>query len=165
MIKEALSALPARPALYIAPVIVVLVLSLYYQDLYSKCSDIKQYRTSLNEFLHSKNRPGQLRLVDFTDFAWNKVRIVAKVDPGTKSDECPFDWNWESGERDTLVTSGLLTAMVFGEKGQVVRYFELRNDEVAFRGADATLTPQTAVFDIGTNYDNGDGVTLSLQEK
>ena len=48
MIKDALSAVPARPALFIAPLLVVLVLSLYYRDQYNKCVDIKQTRAALN---------------------------------------------------------------------------------------------------------------------
>jgi hypothetical protein len=46
MIKDALSAIPSRPVLYIAPVIVIVVLLLYYRDLYIKCSDIRQHRES-----------------------------------------------------------------------------------------------------------------------
>ena len=161
MIKDRLSVLPARPVLFIAPLIVVLVLFFYYRDQYTKCTDIKQYRASLNALLRAEDAPGQFRLVDFTDFEWNKVRIVAKVEPDTISNPCPFDWNWESGERDSLLSTGLLTALIFGLEGKVVSYFELRGDEVEFHGAEGNLTPESAVFTIGK--DSGDGsVTLTL---
>ena len=163
MIKDALSALPAKPALFIAPVLVVLVLSLYYRDQYNKCVDIKQNRAALNEHLASLGSQAQFRLADFTDFSWNKVRIVASVKPDTISETCPLDWNWASGERDALITSGHLSAIIFGQQGQVVRYLELRADEVAFRGAEDNLTPETAVFDISRPAGSDGSVTLTLK--
>lgn len=164
MIKDALSSLPAKPALLIAPLLIVLVLTLYYRDQYDKCAGIRQSRIELNELLRSADSPGQFRLVDFTDFAWNKVRIVASVNSDTISDQCPFDWNWSDGERESLLASGRLTAMVFGQQGKVVKYLELRGDEVAFRDADGDLTPATAVFDLSREYGSGGGVTLTLKK-
>jgi len=41
MIKDALRSLPARPALFIAPVIAVLVLAYYYWDQHARCSDLR----------------------------------------------------------------------------------------------------------------------------
>lgn len=161
MIKNALTALPARPVLYIAPLIVVLVLSLYYRDQYSRCADIKQQRASLNEWFRADSTSGQFRLVDFTDFAWNKVRVVASVEPDTISNPCPLDWNWERDERDALVASGRLTALIFGRDGKVVHYLELRSDEVAFEGKEFNLTPQNAIFNVD-RAGIGTGITLSL---
>lgn len=164
MIKEALSTLPAKPALFIAPVLVVLVLSLYYRDQYNKCVDIRQTRAELSRHLLSLGTSARFRLADFTDFAWNKVRIVAGVKPGTISDTCPLDWNWPDGERDALIASGKLTAMIFGQEGQVIRYLELRTDEVEFLQAEDQLTPETAVFDLRRKLGDAGGVTLTLQK-
>ena len=148
MIKDALSALPAKPALYIAPILVVVVLTLYYRDQYNKCVDIRQTRAAFSEHLASLDSSAPFRLVDFTGFDWNKVRIVAGVKPGTISETCPLDWNWASGERNRLLSSGQLTALIFGQQGQIVRYLELRGDEVEFRGAEGNLSPESAVFNI-----------------
>jgi len=161
VIKDALSALPAKPALFIAPLLVVLVLSLYYRDQYNKCVDIRETRAALNEYLLELGSPAQFRLTDFADFDWTKVRIVASVEPGTISDTCPLDWNWASGERDTLIASGGLAAMIFGQKGQVVRYLELRGDEVEFRGAEGNLPREAAVFRVARK--SGGGVILTLK--
>ena len=139
MIKDALSVVPARPALFIAPLLVVLVLSLYYRDQYNKCVDIKQTRAALQEQLLALGSPAQFRLADFTDFAWNKVRIVASVTADTISDSCPLDWNWDSGERAALIASGRLAALMFGQQGQIVSYLELRGDEIEFRGVQGTV--------------------------
>ncbi len=164
MIKDALSSLPARPALFIAPLLVVVVLSLYYRDQYIKCDDIRQSRAALNSMLGSIGSPGEFRLSDFTEFTWNRVRIAARIEPGTISEQCPFGWNWDSGERESLLASGRLSVMVFGHQGKVVRYLELRDDEVSFRGVDGELTPQSAVFDVSRPGGSDGGVTLSLQK-
>jgi len=162
MIKNALSAVPAKPALILAPVLVVLVLSLYYRDQYNKCVDIKQTRAALSEQLLALGSPAQFRLADFTDFAWTKVHIVPNVDRDTISDTCPLSWNWASGERESLIASGRLAAMVFAQQGQIVKYLELRGDEVEFRGAEGNLSPQVAVFDVVRKSGDAGGVTLTL---
>ncbi len=164
MFKDAFSVLPARPAMYIAPLIALLVLSFYYRDLFNKCADIRQYRVALNEQLRSMGTGGEFRLADFTDFVWDKVRIVVKIGADTKNVECPFDWNWTSGERDSLVAAGKLSAVVFGQQGRVVNYLELRSDEVLFRATDSHLTPETAVFSIEANSTDSGGVTLNLND-
>jgi len=164
MIRRALSVLPTRPIVYIVPVLVVLVLSFYYRDIHQKCADNKQFRRALVELLHSVDRPGQFRLLDFTDFRWDKVRIVAKIEPERRNTECPFDWNWPSGVRDTLIANGLLTVLIFAQDGVIVKYHELRSDELAFRGTESSLTPQTAVFDVGRDSVGGGAVTLSLNQ-
>jgi len=162
MIKDALSVLPARPAFIIAPLIALLVLLFYYGDMHGKCSDMRQQRAALTGYLHSAATPARFRLREFTDFSWDTVRIVAGLKAGARSVECPFGWNWNSGERDSLIDAGLLGAMIYGYRGAIVRYLELRSDEVAFRGADFSLTPQTAVFDISRTPGAGAGVTLTL---
>lgn len=164
LIKDALSSLPAKPALFIAPLLVVLVLSLYYRDRYVKCDQIRQARDQLNEVLRAIDSRGRFRLADFADFAWNRARIVARVKPGTVSELCPLDWNWSGGEREALLASGRLTAIVFGHQGKVVRYLELRGDEVTFRGADGDLTPESAVFEVSREHGRDGGVTLTLKK-
>lgn len=162
MIRNALSVLPTRPVLYLVPVIVVLVLSFYYWDLYTKCANNNQFRTSLNELLHSMEASEKFRLMDFTGFIWDRVRVVESFKPERRNTECPLDWNWPSGERESLIASGLLTVLIFVHEGIIVGYYELRSDEVAFRGADSSLSPEAAVFSIGTNSINSSGVTLTV---
>lgn len=161
MIKDALSVLPARPVLYIVPTIIIVVLSFYYWEQYTKCSNIKQFRTSLTETLHSKDLIEKFRLVEFTDFVWDKVRIAVNIKPGERNVECPFGWNWAESERESLMDSGLLTVLMFGHGESIVGYAELRSDEVEFRGVASSLTPQTAVFALERKSDSG-AVSLTL---
>jgi hypothetical protein len=148
--------------MYIVPVIVVLVMSFYYWDIYTKCANNKQFRTSLNESLHAADASVKFKLAEFTDFFWDRVRVVENFNPERRNVECPLGWNWASGERESLIASGLLTVLIFAQQGTIVEYHELRGDEVAFRGADSSLTPEAAVFSIGTNPVNSNGVTLTL---
>ncbi len=161
MIKDALSVLPSRPILYIVPTIIVVVLSFYYWEQYTKCSNIKLFRTSLTETLHSKDLSDKFRLVEFTDFIWDKVRIAVNIKPGERNAECPFGWNWAGEERESLMDSGLLTVLMFGHGESIVGYAELRSDEVEFRGVASSLTPQTAVFTLGKKS-AGSAISLTL---
>jgi hypothetical protein len=163
MIKNALSVLPTRPVIFIVPVLVALVLSFYYWDMYSRCTSNQQFRASLNELLQARGSGSQFRLTDITNFDWDRVRIVTDFEPENSSGECPFGWNWPDGERESLMAAGLLTLLIFVERGTIVEYLELRSDEVAFRGADSSLAPQAAVFDVATNSASDTGVSLTLQ--
>ena len=149
LIRDALSVLPARPAVLAAPVIVVVVLSLYYWDLREKCVDIRDTRVALHEHLLALKPGERFRLADFFAFDWNKVRIVARVQPDTIRDECLLDWNWTVGERESLVASGRLSALIFGHRGNVVGYYELHRDQIAFDEIEVQLTPETANFRVG----------------
>jgi hypothetical protein len=162
MIKNALSVMPTRPILYIVPLLVLAVLGFYYGDMYAKCDGNRQFRASLNQMLIAKGASGQFRLVDATDFSWDRVRIVTGFKPEARSATCPLEWNWPRGERDSLITSGLLTVLIFVRRGTIVSYLELRHDEVAFHGADSSLSPQAAVFRVGENSDFSGGVKLTL---
>lgn len=162
LIRDALSVLPAKPAILAAPLIAIAVLAFYYWDLRDKCGQIKQARQSLYQHLISMDPGSQFRLADYTGFEWNQVRIVATVAPGTITDECHLDWNWDAGERDALVESGKLSALVFGHRGRVVGYYELRRDEIAFDEIAGQLTPGSAVFDLSRVPAGGTAVRLTL---
>lgn len=162
MIRSVLSVLPTRPVLYIVPALVVVVMFLYYWDLHDKCSGNKQFRTAFNQYLHAPNRPGQIRLADFTDFGWDKVRIVVNFKPERRNIECPFGWNWKSGERESLIASNLLSVLIFAYEGVIVRYYELRSDQVVFRDVNQSLTPAMAVFDVSEIQSDRGRITLDL---
>ena len=102
MIKNALSVLPTRPIVYIVPLIVVLVMSLYYADVYSRCSAGKEFRASLNNTLMARANGSQLRLENVTGFAWDRVRIVTGFDQERNDGACHFAWNWADEAREAL---------------------------------------------------------------
>ncbi len=163
LIKDALSALPAKPAVLVAPLIVIAVLSFYYWDLRDKCGEIRQARLALHQHLMSLKPGSQFRLADFTRFEWNRVRIVARVAPGTMTDECHFDWNWPAGVRESLLASGNLSALIFGNQGRVVGYYEIHRDKIAFDEIEDQLTPGSAVFDFSRVPGSSEAFRLMLR--
>ena len=163
MIKDALRSLPARPALFIAPLIAVVVLVYYYWDLHNRCTELKQQRLALTTYLQSLQPASSLQLADAIRFGWDKVRIVVDLGGAQRALECPFGWNWASGERDALIKSGLLTGMIFGLQDSIVSYLELRADEVEFRGVESVLLREKARFSVSRAGDDGSTVVLTLQ--
>ena len=162
MIKNALSVMPTRPIVYIVPLMVIVVMSFYYGEIYSKCTDNREFRASLNGLLATTDTTAGFRLADATNFAWDRVRIVTDFKPEASGDTCPFDWNWPRGERDSLIDSGLLTVLIFVHRAAIVNYLELRHDEVAFQSLDSSLSPQSAVFSIRSNQDKDGAFALTL---
>ncbi len=163
-IKQALSGLPARPALVAAPIIALLALALYYWDIHGKCTGLRAQREALESHLARLPPAARFRLADFTGFAWNQVRIVARVESTSRELDCPLDWNWPRGERDELMQSGRLTAVIFGRDRALVDYFELRNDRIEFRGVDSILRPETAVFRVARTGGANGAISLTLVE-
>ncbi len=149
--------------LFLAPAIAVLALAFYYWDLQTRCTDLRQQRTALTEHLHSLDSTSAFRLADFTAFAWDRVRIAVDLKGAQRSLECPFGWNWDAGEREALIDTGLLTGLIFGHGEGIVAYLEVRGDLIEFRGVDAVLTPDTAVFAIAPKEGASGAFALTLQ--
>jgi hypothetical protein len=160
VIRQALSALPTRPIVYIAPLIVIAVLSFYYADLYSRCTAAREFRASLNEALERSGAGSAFRLADAIGFAWDRVRIVTGFRPERPANECPFGWNWADGERERLIAGGHLTALLFVHEGVLVNFLELRSDEVAFAEMDSSLSVEEAVFAVDSGADSGYRLSL-----
>ena len=54
--------------------------------------------------------------------------------------------------------------MIYGYKGAIVEYLEIRTDDVLFRGVESSLSPQDAVFNVAPEAGTGGGVTLTLSK-
>ena len=145
-IRDALSSLPTRPVLFLAPLVVVLVLSWYYRDLYNRCSQIRADRDNLSEAMLAASPGVRLRLDELTAFTWDQVRIITGYRPQSRGSECPFDWNWSAGERDALIAAGHLTALVFARDGAIVRYVELNGGRIELPRLKVGLEPAEAIF-------------------
>lgn len=160
-IRDALAVLPTKPVLVIAPLIIVLVLAFYYRDRHSKCTEMKQFRSALYESLATATAGSRLRLADYTDFDWDRVRIVTGFVPRERGSVCPFGWNWPDGERAALIEAGALTALIFGLGNQIAAYRELDDGDVAIRGVTSLLSPQTAIFKLTRDPEGGVILTRS----
>lgn len=145
--------MPTKPVIVIAPLIVVLVLAFYYRDRHVKCTEMKQFRVTLAASLAAVPSRQAVRFADFTDFAWDRVRIVTAFVPRERGASCPFEWNWPAGERAALIDGGALTALIFALGDAVVAYRELDGGEIEIRGVDTLLTPESAVFEVTRDAD------------
>lgn len=136
-----------------APLIVVLVLAFYYRDRHFKCTEMRQFRASLAASLDAVPSRTAVRFSNFTDFAWDRVRVVTGFVPRERGAACPFDWNWQGSERAALIDRGALTALIFALGDEVVAYRELDGSEIEIRGVVTLLTPETAIFELTRDAD------------
>ena len=87
-----------------------------------------------------------LKLSDITDFPWQQVKGFVKFKPRHRTSSCPFGWDWSSEQRQDLITSGLLSVLIFFNEGSVSKYIEFRGDRILIDDFDKALTPDSAVF-------------------
>ena len=160
-IRRALSALPTKPVLVVAPLIIVAVLAFYYRDRHASCTEMKQFRATLGASLDALASRERVRLADLTDFPWDRVRIVTGFVPRDRGPACPFAWNWADGERAQLIEAGALTALIFARGEQIAAYREIDGSEIAIRGVSSLLTPQTAIFELTRAPEGGVILTRS----
>lgn len=161
-IRRALSALPTKPVLIVAPLIVIVVLAFYYRDRHASCTEMKQFRATLGASLDAIAARERVRLADLTDFPWDRVRVVTGFVPHDRGPACPFAWNWADGERTALIEAGALTALIFAHGEQIAAYREIDGREIVIRGVTSLLTPQSAIFEL-TRAPEG-GVILTRSE-
>lgn len=122
---------------------------------------MKQFRANLGASLDSIPARERVRLADLTDFGWDRVRVVTGFVPRDRGAACPFGWNWADGERDALIESGALTALIFAQGKQIAAYREIDGGEVTIRGVSSLLTPQSAIFRLTRAPDGGVILTRS----
>ncbi len=147
MIHRALNSISARPVLYIAPLIVVLVMVFYYSSLRSECVGRASQRQAFLQFVTQAADSGTLlKLSDITDFSWQQVKGFVKFRPQHRTGSCPFGWDWSSERRQELIASGLLSVLIFFNEGSVSKYIEFRGDRIRMDDFDKALTPDSAVF-------------------
>ena len=163
MIHRALNSIPARPVLYIAPLIIVLVMVFYYSSLKNECvGRVSQRQTFLQHVSQAANSGSTLKLLDITDFPWQQVKGFADFKPQHKTDSCPFGWDWSSDQRQDLISSGLLSVLIFFDKGLVSKYIEFRGDRILIDDFDKALTPDSAVFTAKQTGYEGVPIQLSV---
>ncbi len=149
MIHRALSSIPARPVLYIAPLIVVAGMVFYYSGLKSECLDRSSRRQAfVQQVTQAASSGSLLKLADITDFPWQQVKGFAQFKPQRETGNCPFGWDWSSAQRRRLIASGLLSVLIFFNEGSVSKYIEFSGDRILMDDFDKALTPDTAVFAI-----------------
>ena len=158
MIHRALNSIPARPVLYIAPLIVVAVMVFYYSSLRSECIGRASQRQAFAQHASEAAASGTaLKLSDITDFPWQQVKGFVEFKPQYRTRGCPFGWDWSGERRQELIASGLLSVLIFFHEGSVSKYIEFRGDRVLMDDFEQALTPDSAVFTVEYAGYNGVG--------
>ena len=149
MIRRAISSIPARPAIIIAPLLALLALGAWLLDLRAECTDQLEQRNRLMAAIEQAARSGQpLELARVTGFDWEQARAFENFRPEHERRSCPFGWDWPQTTRAELIESGLLSIMLFFNQEKIAGYIELRGDRVSMTGIDQVLTPDIARFSV-----------------
>ncbi len=149
MLHRALNSIPARPVLYIVPLVVSMVLGFYYWNLKDECTA----RAAQREFFRQQiqqaaDSDGILRLSDITEFPWQQVKGFRSLKPQRKTRSCPLNWDWSGSERQAIIDAGLLSVIIFFDEGTISNYVEFTNDRIEIDDFEKNLTPETAIFKV-----------------
>ncbi len=163
MIRGILNSIPARPVLYIAPLVMVSVLVFYYWDLKNQCTDQVSQREYFRQHVQQAADTGSLlRLADITSFAWQQVKGFRAFRPQQQSRSCPFKWDWSSQERQNIIDAGQLSVIIFIHEGSIANYIEFQSDRIKIDDFGKILTPETALFRVQRVPDVVQAYQLSL---
>ena len=162
MFRNLLHGMPTKPVVYLAPILMVLVLSWYYFDRYQDCSAHASVREAL--YRGAASSVGTIfKMSEVTPYTWTRVLLA----PGYSLDgepDCPFSWDWPSGMREQLAAADRLGIIVFVnelvDKGGVVLtdYVEYDTARVHFRTlGKRAMIPSQATFWV---YPSSNGLIL-----
>jgi hypothetical protein len=105
-------------------------------------------RSELSHSASNYSSTSILSLTDLIDFEWDKVQIFNDIKPGGNSPGCLFGWDWSDSEREKIIDAGLMTVLVFANKGRLVEYIEFRADQLDIKEQAESLTPNNANFHV-----------------
>lgn len=163
MIRDMFHSVPARPAIIIAPIVILLCLGIYYYDKKISCNKQASMREELRQGVEKLDPTTIFKLADWTAFPWDKVQVYNNFKPRGKQPGCIFEWDWTDTQRQKIIDAGLMTVLLFANEGRLVESIELRSDQldVQVEGGEV-LTPEDALFSIKTSSGEGTNLILSL---
>lgn len=152
-IQEALRALPTKPGVTIAIMIIVLVCGWYGYSSYTVCTHRADLLKDLTFAIEASaaggsDGTGTLDLGDVADFAWDEVRIVQNYRPTTNSLDCPFGWHWSEEARRDLAARGLLTILAFFQGETFVDFMDYSGEVASFEVGEEKIARADAVFSV-----------------
>lgn len=149
MIHKALNSVPAKPAIFIAPVLVLLVLGLYYWNRNIECTARAEDRIAfIQKIDRAATSNGILDLAEITEFPWQQVKGFNHFKPQHRKVSCPFNWDWPGDNRQAIIDSGLLSVLIFFNEGTVSNYIEFRGDKIIMDEFEGSITRENARFSV-----------------
>ncbi len=166
MIGRMLHGIPTKPVLVIAPLVIVVILAIYYYEKYSDCTR----STSLREQLYTELRQNigrTLSLADILPIEWDQAAILKDYQPAANSKlpDCPFDWGWNQSHRQTLAGQNQLNIIVFFRDEQFIDYVEFRRDVVDFGNVNNPYSAETARFEVNAPASDNGPILLRESEQ
>lgn len=160
-IQEALRALPTKPGVIIAIMIIIVVGGWQGYSLHAACvhrADLLQGLSSAieNSAVGRGNDAQLLDLGKVADFAWDEVRIFQSYRPTTNSLDCPFGWHWSEETRRDLAARGLLTVLAFFQGETFVDFMDYSGELARFEVEDGKISRNQAIFSVTAPVD-GEG--------
>lgn len=164
-IKGALSSLPSKPALFIAPGIICVVLGLHYSQVYNTCQKQTRLRAQLMDKIGAAAGRSQFRLDQAIPFNWNIVRITQGYKPEKHAINCPFGWGWAEEKRRELADASQITILGFFMGNLFRGFVELDGGKIHFVGTEKPIGIGNAVFDVDKSQAGGPVVLRRVAER
>ena len=160
MIHNALRSIPSRPVKYLAPALILIVLTVYYLDLKSQCSkSFAQRQNLIHSIQLAKQNDQVFKLSSITDFEWDFVKGFIGFKPKHPKKTCPFGWDWSKQVRQTMIEQNKLSVFIFFKDRNIVNIQEFSSDDLNMENLDQKQTPESAIF----NILQGDDQNLRLE--
>ena len=161
-VRSALGALPAWPVLIVVPAVVLAVGAFHYVPTCQTCTRLALARDAFTAAVAraAKVSDPVLRLDQIVRMKdWDQARIIQNPRVEGPLLDCPFGWDLDGSERETLFAQKRLGILAFAKNGEVVDFIEYRSDQVRFDGIDGAVLRASALFDV-TVPDSPDGAYL-----
>lgn len=149
MIHRALNSIPARPVMFIAPTVVLLVLGIYYWNRHVECTSLAQQRAEFIQQIElDAEKSGTIDLASLYASSWQHVKVFNSFKPRQQKAGCPLNWDWPGEDRRTIIDAGLLSVLIFFNEGAVSNYIEFRGDQIVIDEFEDGLSRESAKFTV-----------------
>jgi len=146
--------MPTRPVLIIVPILMSMVLGLYYWDSYDTCTEKSEFRSRFIKMAQqASEQSDQLFSVNAaTDFSWDTVTFF----PAFKFDEkpvpdCPFGWDWSEVQRKQLAKDGHLSLLIFAKADKMINYLDIDTKTVDIGKLKKVYSNDKAQFNVSSD--------------
>jgi hypothetical protein len=135
--------------MFLAPLLVVLVLSTYYWNVKSDCRAQAQLRHKFVGSVEDAGESGQpLRLDALYPTQWEFAKTFQNFQPKHRKRSCPLGWDWSDEIRQELIDSEMMSVIIFFNEGVISHILEFNNARISVDEIDGRATRDHAVFKV-----------------
>ena len=157
-IHRSLDSIPSKPVMFLAPLLIMVVLTTYYWNIRSGCQSEAELREKFVRFVVDAGETGApLRLDELYSANWEFAKTFQNFQPKHRKNSCPFGWDWSDEIRQELIDSGMMSVILFFNEGVISHILEFNNEMISIDEIDGRATRDLAVFSVDKT-NNGDHV-------